>query len=246
MWSHERLAACHRRHDEDEAFPSWLPTLNRHHWEQYWFAASGSAYASNIFTADTEKRKWFGSICLEQFKAHICVPYSRFEIFKTVENLTVFFWVVTSQGYTFFRGIFFFKVKFVSEAWRSRFVRNVCSHLHYVWHKWSRLTSGQDPATNLIIHDWRKEQIRLPLMKVLHSSSCISGETKLEIKCEERGRFWSSRTENLQFCICSCFTTKILCACREVQSILATTVGQLLLLQKRPIFWAYLPSAQVT
>jgi len=131
MWGHERSAACHMRHGEDEDFPSWLPTLNRHQWEQYWFAASGSAYASNIFTADTEKRNWIGSICLEQFKTHICVPYSRFEIFKMEETLKVFIWIATSHGYKFSRGKFFFKLKFGSEAGRSRFVWNVCSHLDY-------------------------------------------------------------------------------------------------------------------
>lgn len=126
---------------EAEAFPSWLlPTLNRHQWEEYWFAASGSAYASNIFTADTEKRNWIGSICLVQFKAHICFPYSRFEIFKTVEPWILFFLIVTSHSYKFFRGIIFFELKFGSEARRSRFVRNVCSHLDYDWHKWSRPT----------------------------------------------------------------------------------------------------------
>jgi len=138
MWGHERSAACHRRQDEDEAFPSWLPTLKRHQWEQYWFAASGSAYASNIFTADTEKRNWIGSICLEQLKVHIYVPYSRFDILKTVQTLIVFFWIVTPHGYTFFRGIFFFKLKFRSKAWRSRFVRNNCSYLDYEWHTWSQ------------------------------------------------------------------------------------------------------------
>jgi hypothetical protein len=105
MWGHERPAACHMRHEEDAAIPSWLPTLNRHHWERYWFAASESAYASNIFTADTEKRNWIGSICLEQCEAYTYAPYSRFEICMNVKTLIVFF--VTSHGYKVFRGVFF-------------------------------------------------------------------------------------------------------------------------------------------
>jgi hypothetical protein len=142
MWGHERQAACYIRHDEDAAIPSWLPTLNRHQWEQYWFAASGSAYASNIFTADTEKRNWIGSICLEQCEVIHLFLYLRVEICTKVKTLIVFF--VTSHGYRVFRGMFFFKLKFGSEAWSSRFVRNLISHLGDYWH----MSSRSSPMSN--------------------------------------------------------------------------------------------------
>jgi hypothetical protein len=137
-WGHERLAAWHMR-------DTMKMRLSPHGYQLYTVTSENSIDLQHLglptppiyITADTEMRNWIRSISLQQFKANTCAPCARFEVFATAKTLIAFFWIVTSHGlvsgYRLLGGIFFFRLKFRSEVWCSRFVRNVCSDLRYYW-----------------------------------------------------------------------------------------------------------------